>query len=77
MMTGPAAETTRLVLATAIAGAFVAACAAPIDGAKRSRIRDCPVGQVLICEDRTTRAPSRGGDEEIPEYDFCYCEDVL
>jgi hypothetical protein len=33
---------------------------------------ECPYGMTLICESRNE--PSRGGDEEIPEYDRCHCE---
>jgi len=43
---------------------------------KRDRTRDCPPGQVQICESRQQREPSSGGDEEIPEYDFCRCESI-
>jgi hypothetical protein len=41
---------------------------------KRSQIRDCPPGWVLICETRRQQDPSQGGDEEIPVYDFCRCD---
>ena len=47
------------------------------EGVKRNRLRDCPPGSVLICESRRPQEPSRGGDEEIPEYEFCRCESVM
>jgi len=45
-------------------------------GPRRSQIHDCPVGMVLICKTHKDRELSRGGDEEIPEYDRCYCEQI-
>ncbi|MDH5345130.1 MAG: hypothetical protein OEW59_05140 [Gammaproteobacteria bacterium] len=45
------------------------------DGAKRSRMRDCPPGMVQICESREHK-PSRGGEEDIPEYEYCRCESI-
>jgi len=57
---------------------LVGACAtAPSDGPRRSQIRDCPVGMVLICETARDEELSSGGDEEIPVYDRCYCRDVM
>lgn len=58
------------------AALMLAACATsqPEGGVRRDRIPDCPVGTILICESATLEEPSRGGDEEIPEYDRCYCE---
>ncbi|MDH3439936.1 MAG: hypothetical protein OEM63_04225 [Gammaproteobacteria bacterium] len=55
------------------------ACATgPSDGPRRSQIRDCPVGMVLVCVSASDQVPSKGGDEEeIPQYDRCYCEDVM
>lgn len=44
------------------------------DGVRRDPIRDCPDGTILICESFTQQEPSRGGDEEIPQYDRCRCE---
>jgi hypothetical protein len=74
----PTVRNSRIILASVVAGALLLACATPpTDGARRSRIRDCAVGQVLICEDRDQRLPSRGDEEEIPEYEFCYCEDIM
>ena len=32
---------------------------------------ECPDSLMLICEGRGE--PSSGGDEEIPQYDRCYC----
>jgi len=54
------------------------ACTTTTDGprVKRDRTRDCPPGQVQICESRKPRDPSGGDDEEIPEYDFCRCETI-
>jgi hypothetical protein len=55
----------------------LAACASDPGerGPRQSQIRDCPPGQVLICESRDR--PSSGSDEEIPVYEFCYCETVM
>lgn len=57
---------------------LLAACAAsPREpGLGRNQIRDCPPGMVLICESSRDQEPSSGGDEEIPLYDRCYCEDA-
>ena len=54
---------------------LVSACAAST-GTRRSEITDCPVGMVLICETRKDQELSRGGEEEIPEYEHCYCEQI-
>ena len=56
---------------------LLAACAAaPGDrGPRQSQLRDCPPGQVLVCESR--EKPSSAGDEEIPVYEFCYCENIM
>jgi len=58
-----------------LAASGIGACAS--DGAIRPRpqIRDCPPGEVLICESRAE--PSRGGDEEIPVYERCYCRRAM
>ena len=57
---------------------LASACATgPTDGARRTQIRDCPVGMVLICESTRDQEPSSGGDEEIPEYDRCRCENIM
>jgi hypothetical protein len=45
-------------------------------GPRRSEVRNCPVGMVLICETRKDQQLSRGGEEEIPEYEHCYCEQI-
>ena len=56
---------------------LVGACASsPPPGVRRSQIRDCPVGMVLICESGKPQEPASAGDEEIPEFDRCYCEYV-
>jgi len=53
------------------------ACATtPVGGVKRNRMHDCPPGLVQICETREQH-PSKGGDDEIPEYETCYCEPVV
>jgi hypothetical protein len=44
---------------------------------KRDRMRDCPPGTMQICESRRLQKPSAGGDEEIPEYDYCRCESMI
>ena len=40
---------------------------------RRSEIRDCPPGFVLVCESRED-ASKAGPEEEIPEYEYCRCE---
>ncbi len=54
--------------------AMSASCAdADVKPRPRSEIRDCPPGFVLVCESR--QDPSKGGpEEEIPEYEYCRCE---
>lgn len=64
-------KTTNTLIATMF---ILGACAStPDDGVKQNRMRDCPLGMVQICETRE-RDPSKGGDEEIREYEFCRCE---
>ena len=63
-------------LITAIVVLSVASGCGTSSGTRRSEITDCPVGMVLICETRNDQELSRGGDEEIPEYEHCYCEQV-
>lgn len=64
-------KTTTTVIAVLV---MLCGCAsAPNDGARRDRMRDCPDGMVQICETRRESLP-KGDDEEIPEYEFCYCE---
>ena len=66
------------LIITILACGLLGACATePSDGVRRSQIRDCPVGMVLICESRRDQDPSSAGDEEIPEYDFCRCEQIM
>ena len=53
------------------------ACASNASDSNNPKIKprqtlECPYGMTLICESRNE--PSRGSDEEIPEYDRCYCE---
>ena len=45
-------------------------------GTRRSEITECPIGMVLICETKRDRDLSRGGDDEIPEPERCYCEQI-
>ena len=45
------------------------------DGVKRNRMRDCPPGMIQVCETRE-HTPSQGGDEELPEYEYCRCESI-
>ena len=61
---------------TIVLSVFLLGSCTTTDGprVKRDRMRDCPTGMVQICKSRTQREPSSGGDEEIPEYDYCYCE---
>ena len=57
--------------------AMLASCATePSNGIRRTQIRSCPIGMVLICETGRDQELSQGGDEEIPEYDTCYCESI-
>jgi hypothetical protein len=67
----------NLSLLIVISLALGAGAATPYDpAAPRSQIRDCPPGWVLVCESRRPQEPSAGGDEEIPEFDRCICEQV-
>lgn len=54
--------------------AMSASCAKTGGGpGTRPQIRDCPPGFVLVCESR--QEPSKGGaEEEIPQYEYCRCE---
>jgi len=55
---------------------FLGACAsAGGDEIRRNRMRDCPPGMVQVCETRE-HTPSQGGDEEVPEYEYCRCESI-
>jgi len=68
----------RIVLLLVLSLLGGACATGPSDGPRRSQIRDCPVGMVLVCETASDQDPSKGGDEEeIPQYDRCYCEDVM
>lgn len=56
---------------------YLVACASTASDPNNPKIKprqtlECPYGMMLICESRNE--PSRGGDEEIPEYDRCRCE---
>ncbi len=42
---------------------------------RHRHVPSCPDGLILICESQ--QPPAKGGVEEIPEYDRCYCESVL
>ena len=66
----------RLTLTLLVAAVLATACSSAPPGPRRSQIRDCPVGMVLICESGRPQEPASGGDEEIPEFDRCYCEYV-
>jgi hypothetical protein len=49
------------------------ACASAGDPATpRRQTVECPGSMILICEGRESE-PSKGGDEEIPQYERCYC----
>ena len=56
----------KILIATMLVLLLASACTTP-SGTRRSQVRDCPFGMVLICETRRDRELSRGGDEEIPE----------
>lgn len=63
-------------IVTVLALTLLGACASTgEDGAKRNRMRDCPPGMIQICETRE-HTPSQGGEEEIPEYEYCRCESI-
>jgi len=65
----------RLLLTLLVSALLIGACAASSPpGPRRSQIRDCPVGMILVCESSKPQEPASGGDEEIPEFDRCYCE---
>ena len=64
----------KTFLLIVLAALFASGCQSTDGGIKRTKIRDCPPGWILMCETRRPQEPSRGGDEEIPEYDFCTCE---
>jgi hypothetical protein len=66
-------------IVTLLITSFLLSACTSVDGerVKRDRTRECPPGRVQICESRTQREPSRGGDEEIPEYEYCYCESIM
>jgi hypothetical protein len=62
--------------AIAVACLLTACASGPGErGPRQSQLRDCPPGQVLICESREN--PSKANEEEIPVYEFCYCENIM
>jgi len=69
-------EIARTVLLAAMLLCLTACASNPNDSnnptIKPRQTLECPYGMMLICESRNE--PSRGGDEEIPEYDRCRCE---
>jgi len=65
----------RFLWTSACVALFAGCVAAPTDGVRRNRMQECPPGQVQIC--KGDNEPSSGGDEEIPEYDLCYCESIM
>jgi len=69
----------KITSTLAIFSLALGACSSTPTGptTKRTQIRDCPAGMVLICETRRHQEPSAGGDEEIPEYDHCYCKNAM
>jgi hypothetical protein len=67
----------KAVISVLVALFIASACTTTPGGPRRTQIRDCPVGMVLICETGRDQQPGSGADEEIPEYDRCYCEDVM
>ncbi len=73
MITAVMANKTFIVTVSCL----LAACASSPDerGPRQSQIRDCPPGQVLICESR--EKPSGADEDEVPVYEFCYCENVM
>lgn len=67
----------KLILPMSVLGLLAACATTPSDGVRRTQIRDCPIGMVLICESSRDQEPSSAGDEEIPQYDRCRCETVM
>lgn len=62
---------TALIICTSLV-----ACADKGGRLQRHRhVPSCPDGLILICESQQPLA--KGGAEEIPEYERCYCESVL
>lgn len=39
----------------------------------RRQITSCPEGMLLICT-TNKQEPSKGGDDEIPQYERCVCQ---
>ena len=66
----------RTLLTLLVSALAVGACAAS-PGTRRDQIRQCPVGWILVCETREDRELTRGGDEEIPAYEYCRCKDAM
>ena len=60
-------------LSTVLPIVMLSACATGNNPATPPRQTvECPGSMILICEGRDTE-PSKGGDEEIPQYERCYC----
>ena len=66
-----------MILRCLIAVFTLTACASgPTEpGARRTKLRDCPTGMVLVCESREDA--SKPGDPEIPAYEYCRCKDIM
>lgn len=62
------------LLAILSVSAFASSCADRSSTTRpRPQLTSCPPGFVLVCESR--QEPSKGGaEEEIPQYEYCRCE---
>lgn len=67
----------RARLAMAIFAVITMSACTGSGGVVRSEppIKSCPPGMVLICESRQP-ASKGGGEEEIPRYETCRCEEA-
>ena len=66
----------KVLILTVVATLLIAACSAP-SGIRRDPILDCPISMVLICETSRDQEPGNASDEEIPQYDRCFCEHMM
>jgi len=66
----------KVLILTVVATLLIAACSAP-SGIRRDPILDCPISMVLICATSRDQEPGNASDEEIPQYDRCFCEHMM
>ena len=64
-----------VTLSTFIIGTSITACA-DMSGPTQPRrqLTECPPGFVLICESREQELSKGGAEEEIPQFEYCRCE---